>query len=369
MGILMTYPSVFAVDREYQITVPVTCEVTMWVEVGDRTYYDETNGILRSKNVIHKVSVPCEVLDGAKEYTLCYRRILNRVPYWTESGDVERKHFCFKPLTSDTFRAYHISDSHSMVAEPIAAAKLYAEKYGALDLLILSGDIAEDSDTPERFTSIYTISGEITRGEIPAVFARGNHDMRGAAAEYLTENTPNHLGQSYYTFRLGSLWGIVLDCAEDKPDGSSEYGNTICAHAFRMRESGFIEDVIRNAESEYLAEGITRRIVVVHAPFVEKRVPPFNIEEDTYTYWARLLRESIRPHVMISGHKHKLIVSYPGDELDAFGSPSPIIVAGVPEHKLSLYTGAGYYFDGDGMNVVFCDNEKVREEHYVKFEK
>ena len=369
MDVLQTYPSVFAVDREYQIMVPVSCEATMWVEVGDYTYYDETNGILRSKNMIHKVSVPSEVLDGAGEYTLCYRRILNRVPYWTESGEVERKHFHFRPLPEDGFRAYHVSDSHSMVAEPIAAAKLYAEKYGALDLLILSGDIAEDSDNLDRFASIYMISGEITRGEIPAVFARGNHDMRGASAEYLTENTPNHLGRSYYTFRLGSLWGIVLDCAEDKPDESSEYGNTICAHAFRVRESKFIEEVIRDAGEEYLADGVTRRIVVVHAPFVEKRVPPFNIEEDTYTYWAKLLRENIRPHLMISGHKHKLIVSYPGDGLDAFGSPSPIIVAGVPEHKLSLYTGAGYYFDEDGVSVVFCDNEKIREEHYVEFNK
>ena len=366
MDVLRTYPSVFAVDREYQIFVPVSCEVTMWVEVGGSTYYDESNGILRSKNMIHRISVPQDALDNAGEYTLYYRRIFNRVPYWTENGDAASEHFRFKPLPSNSFRAYHISDAHSMVKEPIDAAKLYAETYGAPDLFIFSGDIAEDSDNLERFASVYMISGELSRGEVPVVFARGNHDMRGAVAEYLTENTPNHLGRSYYTFRLGSLWGIVLDCAEDKPDESSEYGNTICAHAFRMRETAFIENVIKNAQNEYLAEGVERRIVVVHAPFIEKRKPPFDIEEDTYACWARLLRENIHPHVMISGHKHKLIVSYPGDELDEFGSPSPVIVAGVPEHKLSLYTGGGYHFEKNGIGVVFCDNEKVREEHYIK---
>jgi hypothetical protein len=163
------------------------------------------------------------------------------------------------------------------------------------------------------------------------------------------------------------VWGIVLDCAEDKPDPSIEYGNTICAHAFRMRETRFLEEVIKNADREYLAERVTRRVVVVHVPFVKKNPEPFNIEEDTYQYWAKLLSENVKPDVMLTGHKHRLVISYPGDEFDAFGSPCPIIVTGVPEHKASLYTGAGYNFGENGMNVTFCDNEKVREEHYIKF--
>ena len=368
MGALKTYPSIFAVGKSYQLMIPVSEEVTMWVRVGDKTYYDETNGILRSKNMIHRVVIPMKALDGAGEYTLCYRRIFDRKPYYTESGDIVQEHYTFRPLTSATFRAYHISDSHSLVDEPIAAAKLYADKFGAIDLLILSGDIAEDSDCLERFCSIYMISGEITRGEIPIVFARGNHDMRGAMAEYLTENTPNDNARSYYTFRLGAVWGMVLDCAEDKPDDSVEYGNTICAHAFRMRESEFIEQVISECDREYLADGVERRIIVVHAPFIEKRVPPFNIEEDTYAYWAKLLRENVHPDVMLTGHKHKLIVSYPGDELDEFGSPSAVVVAGVPDHKGKTYTGAGYLFDAHGMSVTFCSNLGVVSEHYIKFD-
>ena len=34
------------------------------------------------------------------------------------------------------------------------------------------------------------------------------------------------------TFRLGNLWGILLDCGEDKNDDRPEYGGTICCHAF-----------------------------------------------------------------------------------------------------------------------------------------
>ena len=136
MEILRNHPSVFAVGREYQIMVPVTEEVTMWVEVGGKCYYDETNGILRSKNMIHRVSVPCDELDGAGEYTLYYRRMLNRRPYYTESGDAVGTKYTFRPIVGDVFHAYHISDTHGMVKQPIAAARFYEESHGKIDLLI-----------------------------------------------------------------------------------------------------------------------------------------------------------------------------------------------------------------------------------------
>ena len=43
-----TLPTVYAVGKNYQIIVPVTKECVMWVKVGDRCFYDDSNGILRS---------------------------------------------------------------------------------------------------------------------------------------------------------------------------------------------------------------------------------------------------------------------------------------------------------------------------------
>ena len=52
-----TPPVVFAVAREYQIMVPVEAECVMWVQVGDETYYDDSNGTLRSSRPF--TACPC----------------------------------------------------------------------------------------------------------------------------------------------------------------------------------------------------------------------------------------------------------------------------------------------------------------------
>ncbi len=94
----------------------------------------------------------------------------------------------------------------------------------------------------------------------------------------------------------------MLDCGEDKPDSSDAYGNTICCHAFRERETEFLEKLAETAEGEYNAEDVLYKAIIVHMPFAKKNRPPFDIEEDTYTYWAKLLREKIKPDIMICGH-------------------------------------------------------------------
>ena len=62
---MLTYPTVFAVADKYNIFVPFSDEVIMYVKVGERKYYDHCNGILRSNTNMHKVELPCKVLDEA----------------------------------------------------------------------------------------------------------------------------------------------------------------------------------------------------------------------------------------------------------------------------------------------------------------
>ena len=47
--------------------VQVTRESMFWVKVGDKCYYDESNGIMCSKNDIHRVEIPAELLDMFRE--------------------------------------------------------------------------------------------------------------------------------------------------------------------------------------------------------------------------------------------------------------------------------------------------------------
>ena len=320
---LTTAPAVFAVENEYQIMVPVTRECLFWVRVDGVDYYDESNGILCSRSLLHRASVPMAALDGAKEYTVCLRPLIERKPYFSTTEEVREYRFDFRPLPEKDVRIYHISDAHNLIDEPVAAAAVY----GACDLLILNGDILQHSGDPDKFDNVYEICSRITRGHIPVVFSRGNHDMRGNFAEAFADYTPNHLGNTFYSFRLGALWGVVLDCAEDKPDGNAEYGHTINCSAFRRRQTAFLQRLA--AERPFDAEGITRRVCIVHHPFTKRMKPPFNIEEDIYTEWATVLKD-FDLDLMITGHLHRLDVFPVGGEEDAFGQPCPVLVGGKP---------------------------------------
>lgn len=347
-----TTPVVYAVGRTYQIMVPVTCETLMWVAVGDKCYYDDSNGILRSAVTTHRMTVPAEELEREKKYTVCFRRVIERKPYFSDTGEVEHYESVFRPVQGEPLHIYHIADAHNRVTLPVAAGKFFGEK---LDLLVLNGDIPNHSGKIEYLTTIHQIASELTGGEIPVIFSRGNHDTRGIFAEQIADHTPTDNGRSYFTFRLGHLWGIVLDCGEDKPDKNAEYGNTICCEAFRRRETDFIRAVIADKQNEYAAEGVVNRLVIVHNPFTQTFGTPFDIEQETFTLWASLLREHIKPQLMLCGHVHKCYISRVGGPCDHKGQPCPVVVASRPQ-KDGPFGGGALTLYGDRCNVKFTDS-------------
>ena len=359
-----TTPTVYAVGRDYQIIVPVTKETLMWVEVAGKRFYDDVNGIIRSNCTTHKMTVPQELLDTAGEYTVCYRIVNERKPYYSDVSEAYEYYSVFYPVNKDgNVRFFHLADAHNNVEKPVAAAKAY----GNIDFLILNGDLPDHSGDVKNFTTIHRIAAEITDGEKPVVFSRGNHDMRGIYAENLSEHTPTDNGRSYYTFRLGSIWGLVIDCGEDKYDYHIEYAHTICCEDFRKRELEYMKKIIENARREYDAEGVTKKIIVSHDPFTE--YGPSQISEEdmkTYTEWAKLLRDYIKPDVMICGHVHQAYVTYVGDELDRLGQACPVVVSSAPGSKIysplrgtwveNVYVGVGFE-TGEKITVNFVGSD------------
>ena len=364
--ILKTSPAVFAVGDTYQITVPVKSSCLMWVRVGDELYYDDSNGIIRSDVTTHKMVVPMEELDKTCSYTVCYRPMIERKPYFSDTGDVEEITYSFRPVKSGRITAYHIADAHNKIEGPVAAANFFKKQIGGLDLLILNGDIPNDSGAIENFDNIYKIIEGVTDGEIPVVFSRGNHDTRGIFAEKIADHTPVQDGNSYFTFRLGDLWGMVLDCGEDKVDSHPEYGNTVCCHQFRKRQTKFIEKVIQSASSEYEAEGVTHKVIISHVPFYRTFPSPFDIEGEIYSEWCRLIAENIKPELMIHGHEHFLAFDMPGDECDVRGLPCPAVIASVSEYECNDFIGGGFIFGENNIDITFNDKNKIHGQHKIK---
>ena len=355
-SLLATHPCIFAVDKEYQIMFPVVREMLVSVKCGGEEYFNDSNGIVRSKCVIHRICVPIEVLDAAKEYTVCCRPIIDRKPYFPETEPVEEYVYTFRPLEKTTgIRIAHISDTHGLVDAPVAAAHNMDE----LDLLVMGGDTADHSGSEENMKVLYRIVSGITGGEIPCVFSRGNHDLRGYLAESLEQFTPNHLGRSYFTFRVGCVWGIVMDCGEDKGDWHDEYGYTVCCHPFRLRETKFLEQVIANAENEYAAEGVKYRLVLAHNPFTNTFKWPFDIEFELYGQWVDMLRENVKPSIMLCGHKHTTEVWMPGCPEDVHKQAWPVVISSIPNHKENSFVGAEVTLEGDEAAVRFVDSAKA----------
>ena len=358
-------PTVFAVENDYKIFIPVTSSCVMWVKVGDECYYDHSNGVLRSSVTMHKVAVPRDELDKAGKYTVCFREMIERKPYFSVTSDVYEEEFDFNPLPDGTFRAYHISDAHGAVTAPVNSALAFEKKYGKIDLLILNGDVIDHSGDIGNFDAIFEICSLISKGSIPVIFSRGNHDARGEFAENIADYTPTRAGYSYFSFNLGTLWGLVLDCGEDKLDTNAEYGNTNCCHAFRIEETKYINDLVKRKSEEYEKDGITRKIVIAHSPFSRKFEFPFDIEDDIYTEWCTALRKEIKPDVMISGHTHSIEILPLGDERHVHGCPCPVVVGGRPDKKNGKHYGCGLIFTDNGLTAVFNQGDDVIGEHTV----
>lgn len=347
-------PAVFAVDRYYQIMMPCEKPSLFFVEVGDKCYYDESNGIMCSKNDIHRAEIPAELLDKAGEYTVCIRPIIERKPYFTETENILKKRYKFCAVPESNARAYHISDAHNLIAEPVRAA----EAFGDIDFLILNGDVIEHSGDPSKFTNIYEICSALTKGEKPVVFSRGNHDLRGEFAERFADYTPTLRGNTYYSFRLGNIWGVLLDCGEDKPDDHPEYGFTVACHAFRERQTEFLKRIIENRKTEYEAVGVKHKLVISHNGFTHNSEPPFDIEREIFSQWTRLLRENVRPDIMVCGHFHDLkVYGEDAEEWHTNGYVCPVVIGSdIKKDSENWFAGCGYVFRDNETELIFTDS-------------
>lgn len=344
-------PAVFVVRDNYQIMMYMETPALVWVQIGEESFYDDSNGVLRSNCLVHRVTVPMEKLNECKEYTVCRRILFERKTGYSETGGVEQKTFVFHPVSGEHVRAYHIADSHNWVEGPMKAA----QTFGVFDFLILNGDIPDHGAEMKNYATIYEMAFALTKGEIPIVFSRGNHDMRGTFSENFADFSPVDCGKSYYTFRLGNIWGMILDCGEDKADDHPENGNVFCCHAFRKRQTQFIREVIKHAEHEYLALGVEHKLLISHSPFTMRYDGQFDIENEIYNEWVDLLREYIKPDLILNGHLHRVEIHLPGGQKDHRNQPCPVVVGSLLQWPRKNFAGAGVTFDKEGIQVVFTD--------------
>lgn len=114
------------------------------------------------------------------------------------------------------------------------------------DFICFNGDMTSWMISDEQLFEGYlaTASELLTPAGIPIFFVRGNHENRGGYAHAFLDYFPTPTGQTYYTFRQGPVFFLVLDGCEDKPDSDFPYGGFMDSDAFRQKEARWLEGVV-----------------------------------------------------------------------------------------------------------------------------
>lgn len=354
-------PAVFAIEDDYCIIFNTLVNGIGWVEVNGEKFITDYNGALASDKTVHKAKVPMRLLDEAASYEVVFFPVYDHRAVFSATGAEQRKSYCFKKpdTTKQNFNIYHISDTHSAVKNPVSAASYFGSQ---LDLLVMNGDIPNHSCSAQEILTIFKIASEVTHGSLPIVFARGNHDTRGKFAAHFSDYTPTtDLGNSYYTFRIGNIWGMVLDCGEDKGDCRENLSGIGNFTPFRKRETEFIRSVVQNKQNEYEAEGVERRMVLCH---IRIDIHYNDFEFDTYKEWLELINE-INPDVVLYGHEHTVKYLEP-EQQNVFGVSlkAPCFIGGDP--RGDDYKGLALTIDSDGYLARFTNkNNEILQEYRI----
>lgn len=294
-------PVVYAVEDTYQITFTTQAKGEAWVVIDGKEYNDTYAGYRQAETTIHKITVPMEVLDNAGSYTIYTRSMLLRGPYCSLQGPTISATYNWKGVdTTDGLNYYVLSDTHNTRKTPLAAATYFGEK---LDFLISCGDNVSWIDREADLTEMLYLASDITKGEIPVIYARGNHECKGVKSHEFYRYVGAKNDKYYYSFRLKNIWGIVLDIGEDHGDDFVEYSGVAKFNNYRQEQTEFLDAVLANAENEFDAEGVDYRIAVCHIPLTIKYGKDH--AGDFKDEWVKRLNQ-MKLTILYGGHVHEL---------------------------------------------------------------
>lgn len=295
---------VYAVEDTYQIVFTINHAATAWVEVDGERYYELFAGSMKSADTVHKIVVPQQKLDAAGAYSIHAEKMLYRGPFGGFKGKEIEKSYNFRPVNSNDGLVYYVmTDVHHARTGAVEAA-LSVEN---LDFLVILGDSVGMMDYEKDVQFSNVLTHDVTKGEIPVVYARGNHEIKGAYAEQLYKYVGSKNESFYYWFTLSDVFGITLDLGEDHDPGWWEYYETDQFTLYHDEQTKFLQQLAE--EKPY--EDYRYTLVACHIPiqFVNSRKDHVDVKAT----WTALLNQ-IQPDLAVYGHQHDLYPFLDGQE-------------------------------------------------------
>ena len=305
LGSRFTYePVVYAVEDTYQIVFSTNHSAAGWVEIDGEKYFDLFAGSMKSEDTVHKITVPQEKLNAAKGYSIHAEKMIYRGPFGGFKGTEISKSYRFRPVNSaDGLVFYTITDVHHARTGAVEAARSVEN----LDFLVVLGDSVGMVEYEKDVQFSNLLAHNVTGGEIPVVYARGNHEIKGEYAEQLYKYVGSKNESFYYWFTLSDVFGITLDLGEDHNDGWWEYYGTDQFTLYHNEQTRFLEELV----SAKPYENYSYTLVACHIPiqFVNSRKDHVEVKAS----WTELLNQ-IDPDLAVYGHQHDLYPFLDGQE-------------------------------------------------------
>ena len=241
-------------------------------------------------------------------YEAIATRVVKLKPYWPDKGlSTSSPVAAFTTFSASQPRASFsvVTDTHEDTARIGRLLKLV--DWAGTDALVHLGDAFNWVDSEEQ------IFGKWLRPTIAAVgpgrpllYARGNHELRGAFARQLSGYVPTPEGSFYYSRAIGPVHLLVLDTAEDKPDDTNVYAQLNRTQPYR------------EAELAWLRTQVGSDPHFAHAPFrvVAMHQGDWGALPDRGAAWTALANHA-GIDLVLAGHQH--VFSYePPDKVHGY---------------------------------------------------
>lgn len=248
-------------------------------EATSLRYKDSVGCVIRADSKIdtHSVRIPKESLEDCVSYEVKMRLVTNW-EYWGTWYDNQAKttYGPYVGTSKTTFRTPASGDSVNILAitnskttgDVEAIKKSYS---GTPDMVVTLGNMVNSLNTESDFGNYIKYMYQLTGGNIPVVFLRGENETHGEFAANLNRflrpiSESGAMNVFYFNSMAGEVSIIALDTGAEKADGDASYNGYA---AF---------DKIRKDELKWLSNGIdssfenTYNIVFAHADNLENNL-------------------------------------------------------------------------------------------------
>ena len=220
----------------------------------------DSQDAIRRNTTIHRVEITG--LQPATEYAY---EVVILDPRTAKINAVSKGKFTTFPASGANSKFMIISDTQCDLGIRKAMVKKMLTTYGGkdVDFFFSLGDVSENfSDFRKEYFTYFYDEFAANKYFKPVFFVRGNHEFRGQDSRKFNE----YFGRSYYAFRHGDVFVIVLESGEDKATiyRPGHYTLSIDANSYFAEQREWLRKLIETPE----CKNAKHRIVLSHGtPF------------------------------------------------------------------------------------------------------